>query len=216
LWRNQPGRSSNWRSYHCPLSTRRLLHVRTEIFEHARVYLCLTQHDILTSLLSTSASHAPRCWKGWHGRCDNPPSTLELRDAWKAMEAVAGLDHTAKRIGLSNVHPNELLDVIQFVQNRIEAGETDPPPRVPDVLQAYSDPIHTAGELRKICSDHGIEFVSYSTLGTQHRNVAENPVLTSMVVQRLAEKHSRSVAEVVLSWALQNDMVSAHRYSDFI
>jgi diketogulonate reductase-like aldo/keto reductase len=150
--------------------------------------------------------HAPRCWAGWHPRCNDPPSTLELRDSWMAMEAVAGIDHTAKRIGLSNVHPNELLDIIQFVQERIQRKETNPPPRIPDVLQAYADPINTASELRQICQDHGIEFVSYSTLGTQHRNIPENPVLTSMVVQRLAEKHQRSVAEVVLSWALQNDM----------
>ena len=150
--------------------------------------------------------HAPRCWAGWHNRCNDPPSTLELRDSWMAMEAVAGIDHTAKRIGLSNVHPNELLDIIQFVQERIQRGETNPPPRIPDVLQAYADPINTASELRQICQHHDIEFVSYSTLGTQHRNVQENPVLTSMVVQRLAEKHQRSVAEVVLSWALQNDM----------
>lgn len=147
--------------------------------------------------------HAPRCWRGWHPRCDNPPSTLELKEAWKAMEAVVG-DQTAERIGLSNVHPDELLDIITWTEGRIAAGE--PLARTPDVLQAYADPIQTASELRQICQDHGIEFVSYSTLGTQHRNVDHNPVLTSPVVLRLAEKHSRSVAEVVLSWARQNDM----------
>lgn len=125
------------------------------------------------------------------------------------MEAIAGIDHTAKRIGLSNVHSTELLDIIQFVHDRIDAGETNPPPRIPDVLQAYADPINPSNELRQICTDHGIEFVSYSTLGTQHRNDIENPVLNSPVVQRLAAKHSRSVAEVVLSWAIQNDMVSS-------
>lgn len=124
------------------------------------------------------------------------------------MEAVVGIDHTAKRVGLSNVHPAELSDIIHWVQRRIEDGETYPPPRIPDVLQAYADPIHTARELRQICEEHGIEFVSYSTLGTQHRTSSDegNPVLTSLVVQRLAQKHQRSVAEVVLSWALQNNM----------
>jgi diketogulonate reductase-like aldo/keto reductase len=143
---------------------------------------------------------------GWHPKCDNPPSTLDLKDAWKAMEAVAGIDLTAKRIGLSNVHPSELLEIIEWVQQRIKGGETYPRPRIPDVLQAYADPIHTAADLRKICDDYGIEFVSYSTLGTQHRNVPENPVLTSPIVNNLARKYQRSAAEVVLSWALQNNM----------
>jgi diketogulonate reductase-like aldo/keto reductase len=122
------------------------------------------------------------------------------------MEAVAGIDHSAKRIGLSNIHPDELLDLIQWVRNRIQAGDANPSPRIPDVIQAYADPIHTASKLREICQEHGIEFVSYSTLGSQHRNVEFNPILTAVVVQRLAEKHQRSAAEVVLSWALQNDM----------
>lgn len=110
--------------------------------------------------------HAPACWKGWHPRCDDPPPTLNLRDAWKGMEAVAGLDFSAKRIGLSNVHPDQLLDIISFVEERIQRGETYPPPRMPDVLQAYADPLHPADELRAICKEYNIEFVSYSTLGT--------------------------------------------------
>lgn len=117
-----------------------------------------------------------------------------------------GVDHTAKRIGLSNVHPPELLDIIRFVHDRLETGDTYPPPRLPDVLQAYADPIAPANELREICEEHGIEFVSYSTLGTQHRDVDRNPVLTSPIVQRLAAKHARSIAEVVLSWAMQSGM----------
>eukprot|EP00934_Nitzschia_sp_Nitz4_P002287 Nitzschia sp. Nitz4//scaffold253_size28098//21626//22655//NITZ4_008144-RA/size28098-snap-gene-0.53-mRNA-1//-1//CDS//3329544309//2287//frame0 len=149
--------------------------------------------------------HAPRCWKGWHPRCDDAPKTLNLRDAWLGMEAVAGLDHSAKRIGLSNVHPSQLLDIISFAEERLEAGQINPPPRIPDVLQAYADPLSPSEELRKICQDYGIEFVSYSTLGTQH-NKNPNPVLTAPVVVELAQKYSRSAAEVVLSWALQNGM----------
>jgi methylglyoxal/glyoxal reductase len=173
------------------------------IFDNARSLYLL---QFCVTFLSSSGRSPAHSFLGWHPKCNNPPPTLELKDAWKAMEAVAGIDHTAKRIGLSNVHPTELLEIIHWVQSRMEAGETHPPPRIPDVLQAYADPIHTAGELRQICNDYGIEFVSYSTLGTQHRGSEENPVLTSLVVQRLATKHGRSVAEVVLSWALQNNM----------
>jgi diketogulonate reductase-like aldo/keto reductase len=149
--------------------------------------------------------HAPHCWDGWHPRCTSPPPTLSLRDAWRGMEAVVGIDHSAKRIGLSNVSPAELLDIIAFVQERQAAGETNPPPRMPDALQAFADPLKPAKELRRICAEHGIEFVSYSTLGTQHRQ-GRNPVLTSDTVEMLAKRYNRSVAEVVLSWARQNEM----------
>lgn len=157
--------------------------------------------------------HAPACWQGWHTRCDDPPNPLlDLRSAWMAMEAVVGLDHSARKIGLSNVRPDELLDIIDFVRTRenIRPRPDDDidqaPPRIPDVVQSFADPIEPAEELRTICREHQIEFVSYSTLGTQHRSTAGNPVLTSPLVQALAKKYNRSTAEVVLSWALQNGM----------
>lgn len=43
------------------------------------------------------------------------------------------------------------------------------------------------------------------TLYSQHR-IQPNPVLTSPHILELATKHSRSAAEVVLSWALQKGM----------
>eukprot|EP00529_Nitzschia_sp_RCC80_P021189 CAMPEP_0113468480 /NCGR_PEP_ID=MMETSP0014_2-20120614/15380_1 /TAXON_ID=2857 /ORGANISM="Nitzschia sp." /LENGTH=393 /DNA_ID=CAMNT_0000360877 /DNA_START=213 /DNA_END=1394 /DNA_ORIENTATION=- /assembly_acc=CAM_ASM_000159 len=172
--------------------------------------------------------HAPRCWQGWHPRCNDPPPTLlDLRQAWMAMESIVDEDKSpARRIGLSNIHPPELLDLIEWTHGRLgEYDETEqrrrqqqqqngasavpgtiPRPRIPDVVQIYADPINPAIEMRQICHDHNIEFVSYSTLGTQHRATSVNPVLTSPVVQALATKHSRSTAEVVLSWALQSGM----------
>lgn len=150
--------------------------------------------------------HAPSCWKGWHPQCDHAPPLLNLKEAWQAMEAVVGLDYSARRIGLSNIQPNELLDIIQFVRKRQESGQTNPPPRIPDAVQIYADPIEPAEEMLRICREHGIEFVSYSTLGTQHRSGRGNPVLGSPVVKRIAQKHARSTAEVVLSWALQKGM----------
>jgi diketogulonate reductase-like aldo/keto reductase len=153
--------------------------------------------------------HAPTCWDGWHPRCKDHPPLLELRQAWLAMEAVVGLDHSSRRIGLSNVHPPQLLDIIQFVQGRQQATSDDPakaPPRMPDVVQNYADPINPAEDVRKICQEHGIEFVSYSTLGTQHRGGSGNPVLGSPAIRQIASRHGRSAAEVVLSWALHSNM----------
>ncbi len=161
--------------------------------------------------------HAPECWDGWHTRCNGVGgTTLPLREAWLGMEGVA-YDQNAKRIGLSNIWPSQLLDIINFVKERQEersfhavgSESDDPPPRLPDVVQIYSDPIHPSDEIRKICEKYGIEFVSYSTLGTQHSMKGQgNPVLGNVHVQRIAEKHNRSTAEVVLSWAMHHKNMS--------
>lgn len=114
--------------------------------------------------------HAPACWKDWHPLCNDHPPLMPLRESWLAMEAVVGVDHSAERIGLSNVRPDEILDIIDFVRARQEAGEDDPPPRMPDVVQAFADPIAPADELRQLCLEHGIEFVSYSTVSSLRTN----------------------------------------------
>ena len=166
--------------------------------------------------------HAPTCWQGWHPRCNGvtPKDLLPLRKAWKAMEWVHH-DGNAKRIGLSNVHPNDLLDIIRFVKERIEdAGNHNdnndsPPPRMPDVVQAHADPIEPSILLRQICRDNNIEFVSYSTLGTQHAmRSGTNPVLGSNALTKLAERHRRSVAEIVVGWALRRGMSVIPRSSN--
>lgn len=168
--------------------------------------------------------HAPQCWRGWHTRCENVSrhQTLPLREAWMALEAVVELDKAATRIGLSNVNEYELLDIIKFVKSRqsqsqeknnnayfrnrnLSHDDTSAPPRMPDVLQSYADPLHPAKRLRQICQEYNIEFVAYSTLGTQHRD-HQNPVLYHPNILFLSRKHDRSTAEVVLSWAMSKGM----------
>lgn len=167
--------------------------------------------------------HIPRCYDGWHPECNGvqPTDILSLRDAWTAMEAVVAEDYAATRIGLSNVDENELMDIIHFVQKRQHEFEQQfhdhnvrnrnvhyyhpTPPRMPDVVQNFADPLHPQNKIRAICEEYNIEFVSYSTLGTQHRG-SKNPVLTHPTIMSLAGKHNRSTAEVVLSWAMSNNM----------
>jgi diketogulonate reductase-like aldo/keto reductase len=167
--------------------------------------------DQSPSPLDTYYIHAPNCklWEGWHPRCTDPPPILSLREAWLAMEAVVGLDKTARRIGLSNITPDQLNDIIQFVLERKSGGTADASPRLPDVIQSYADPLHPSLELRTICRHHGIEFVSHSTLGFRHilkQKSTDNPVLNHRVVRDISRKYGKSEILIVLTWALQCGM----------
>jgi len=163
--------------------------------------------------------HAPDCslWKGWHPRCDNPPEILSLREAWLAMEAVVGLDRTARRIGLSNITPNQLNDVIKYVEERSHETDAIAPPRLPDVIQCYADPLQPSRELRSICKLYGIEFVSYSTLGYRHilKNQSKvNPVLNHPIIKDIAKRHGKGEILIVLAWATQIGMSVIPRSSN--
>ncbi len=50
---------------------------------------------------------------------------------------------------------------------------------------------------------------AYSSLGTQWvmRGVQPNPVLSSAVIEGIAQQHNISSAQVVLRWALQHGQV---------
>lgn len=145
--------------------------------------------------------HVPRCFDGWHPRCPHEiTEPLPLREAWIIMEAVVGIEQTSRRIGLSNVKPAELLDIIQFVKDRQEMGIKYPPPRMPDAVQNFADPLDPAKEIRQICKAYDIEFISYSTL-VRSEITTRNPKILA-----ISDRYERSSAEVVLSWALQNDM----------
>ncbi len=194
--------------------------IRKQAFESRNTLVGFCQDFNAHYKLDIYYIHAPKCWRNWHSRCneDHKKHFISLRESWLAMEAVVGIDNNAKRIGLSNVSPDELKDIISFVKER-QSGVPDsslPPPRMPDALQAFADPLNPAEELRQICKDNGIEFVSYSTLGTQHvmANGGVNPVLNNGDIISIANKHSRSAAEVVLSWAMQRDMSVIPRSSN--
>lgn len=77
------------------------------------------------------------------------------------------------------------------------------------------DPFHQDRETRELCKSHGIVYMAYSSLGTQWGGkLGTNPVLTSRVLQGIARKYERSVAQVVVSWVLQLGAVAIPRSSN--
>lgn len=72
---------------------------------------------------------------------------------------------------------------------------------MPAVVQASSEPLNQNRALRKLCSDAGVAFTAYSSLGTQYGR-ATSPVLNAAPVLAAAAMHNVSPAQVVLRWAL--------------
>ncbi|GHC55210.1 aldo/keto reductase [Streptomyces cinnamoneus] len=91
----------------------------------------------------------------------------------------------AKAVGVSNFQPAELERVM---------AET---PVVPAVNQVELHPNFAQAELRALHARHGIVTEAWSPLG-QGRGLLEDPTLA-----RIAAKHGRSPAQVVLRWHIQ-------------
>ena len=109
--------------------------------------------------------------------------------SWRAMEKLNHEGH-ARAIGLSNFHSDRLVDLIDH--NEI----------VPAVNQVETHPFFQRGADHDVMRERGVQHESWGPLGQGRDDLFANPVLTA-----LATAHEKSVAQVVLRWLIQRDVV---------
>lgn len=80
----------------------------------------------------------------------------------------------------------------------------------PAVDQIETHPFRQQSDMQELCRKHGVALEAWSPLACGKNGIFHNPVLTT-----IAEKHNKSVAQVVLRWLFQRDIViipkSTHR-----
>ncbi len=110
--------------------------------------------------------------------------------AWRAMEDLYR-EGIIKAIGVSNFMPDRLMDLI--VHNEI----------VPAVNQVETHPFYQQIESAAFMKEQGVQHQSWAPFAEGLNNMFGNEVLTS-----IAEKHNKSVAQVVLRWLVQREVVA--------
>jgi 2,5-diketo-D-gluconate reductase A len=110
-------------------------------------------------------------------------------NVWKAFEQLAA-DGLAKSVGVSNFGQAQLDALAQ------ESGI------VPVLNQVELHPHFPQRELRAYHSEHGIATEAWSPLG-QGKDLLTEPALV-----KTAEKHGRTVAQIVLRWHLQSGVIA--------
>jgi len=110
--------------------------------------------------------------------------------AWRAMEDLYR-EGLIKAIGVSNFLPDRLMDLI--VHNEI----------VPAVNQVETHPFYQQLESAAFMSEQGVQHQSWAPFAEGRGNLFDNEVLTS-----IGNKHNKSVAQVVLRWLVQRNVVA--------
>lgn len=108
---------------------------------------------------------------------------------WRAMEELYR-EGKIKAIGVSNFMPDRLMDLI--VHNEI----------VPAINQIETHPFYQQTESAAFLKEQGVQHQSWAPFAEGRNNMFGNEVLTS-----IAEKHNKSVAQVVLRWLVQREIV---------
>lgn len=114
----------------------------------------------------------------------------DLHGAWRAMEEL----HESGRIraiGVSNFHPDRVMDLM--VHNRV----------VPAVNQIETHPFCQQTGTTQFLRENGVQIESWAPFAEGRNQLFSNPVLNE-----IATRHSRSVAQIVLRWLLQRGVVA--------
>lgn len=106
----------------------------------------------------------------------------DVHGSWRAMEELYKAGRV-KAIGLSNFQPDRVMDIITF--NEV----------VPAVNQIETHPFHQQIETQKFLRENGVQIESWGPFAEGRNNLFQNELL-----QSIASKYQRSVAQVVLRW----------------
>jgi diketogulonate reductase-like aldo/keto reductase len=114
----------------------------------------------------------------------------DVYGAWKAMQELYQAGRI-KAIGVSNFYPDRLIDFI--LHNDI----------VPTVNQIETHPFHQQIETQVFLQEHNVQIEAWGPFAEGKNNIFHNDVLLV-----IAEKHGKSVAQVILRWLTQRGVVA--------
>jgi 2,5-diketo-D-gluconate reductase A len=113
----------------------------------------------------------------------------DVYGSWRAMQKL-NREGLARAIGVSNFYPDRLVDLIEH--NEI----------TPAVNQIETHPFFQRTADQEIMRARGVQIESWGPFAEGKNNLFTDPVLTE-----IGGAHGRSVAQIVLRWLIQRDVV---------
>ena len=109
---------------------------------------------------------------------------------WRAMEELYQ-QGKIRAIGVSNFHPDRLMDLI--IHNQI----------TPAVNQIEVSPFHQQIDSLKFFEQNSVMVEAWAPFAEGRNNIFQNELLLS-----IAAKHNKSVAQVILRWVVQRNIIA--------
>ncbi|MDR7317093.1 aldo/keto reductase [Brevibacillus nitrificans] len=116
------------------------------------------------------------------------PVEGKYKEAWRALETIYK-EGRVKAIGVSNFHVHHLEELMKDAEMK------------PMIDQIEFHPRLTQKELQAFCRENGIQMEAWSPL-------MQGQLLDHPVLKEIAERHQKSVAQVIIRWDLQNGVVT--------
>lgn len=113
----------------------------------------------------------------------------DVYGAWRAMTELYK-EGKIKAIGISNFYPDRLVDFI--LNNEI----------VPAVNQVETHPFNQQVKANEIMKEYGVQIESWGPFAE-----GKNGIFTNEILSEIGKKYNKSVAQVILRWLIQRDVV---------
>ncbi|MGN1387655.1 MAG: aldo/keto reductase [Bacillus sp. (in: firmicutes)] len=115
------------------------------------------------------------------------PVKEKYKETWRAMEELYR-SGKVRAIGVSNFHKHHIEDLMTTAEIK------------PMVNQIELHPMLSQVELRDYCQSQNIAVTAWSPL-------AKGRLMEEPVLEEIAKKHNKTVAQVILRWHIQNDVI---------
>ena len=114
----------------------------------------------------------------------------DVYGVWRALEE---LYHEGKirAIGVSNFQPDRLIDLI--IHNEV----------IPAVNQVETHPFHQQLETHQFMKDNKVQIESWGPFAE-----GRNEIFSNQLLGTIGEKYNKSIAQVILRWLIQRDVVT--------
>ena len=109
---------------------------------------------------------------------------------WRAMEELIR-QGKVRAIGVSNFQPDRIMDLI--VHNKI----------IPAVNQIEVNPFQQQIDNQKFLQENSVAVEAWAPFAEGRNNIFHNELL-----QSIASKHNKSIAQVILRWVIQRDIIA--------
>ena len=113
----------------------------------------------------------------------------DVYGAWRAMTELYK-EGKIKAIGVSNFYPDRLVDFI--MNNEV----------VPAVNQVETHPFNQQIKANEIMKEYGVQIESWGPFAE-----GKNGIFTNEILSEIGKKYNKSVAQVILRWLIQRDIV---------
>lgn len=114
----------------------------------------------------------------------------DIFGSWKAMQELYH-EGKIKAIGVANFHPDRIMDLM------VNSGFA------PAVNQIETHPFHQQAETQKFLQENKVQIQSWGPFAEGKNNIFHNEVLSA-----IGQKYNKSVAQVILRWLIQRNIVA--------